>query len=429
MAQEGLFRREVLQAQHGQWLGAINLATPLSFKWWTLLALTLAVAIVAFLALGHYTRRETVSGQLQPGAGMLALAAQTTGTVTRTFVHEGQHVKAGQPLVEISANLVSASMGDTHAVVSTQLRAQEAQVRITLANLQPRSAAQANDLRTRIGMLAAQIHQIDGQLALQRQQADTTTNLLQKAGPLHQRGIISTVEFDQYQANALSQRAGIKTLARQRLDTQQQLSSLKAQFTQLPLDTAAKSNQLRGQLAQLDAQLAESEAERGTVLRAPGAGIVSTLLVKSGQHVAAGQSLLSILPQGSTLQAQLLVPSSAIGFVSPDNRVVLRYQAFPYQKFGQQYGHVVQVSRSALSPAEVASLLGRNVATPLYRVLVRLDHQTIDAYGKAEALKPGMALNADILLDRRSLWQWVFEPLYGLREQLATNAAHGVRHG
>ena len=118
------------------------------------------------------------------------------------------------------------------------------------------------------------------------------------------------------------------------------------------------------------------------------------------------------------------MPSSAIGFVSAGDRVVLRYQAYPYQKFGQQYGKVTQVSRSALSPAEAASLLGQNITTPLYRVLVRLDHQTIDAYGKAEALKPGMALNADILLDRRSLWQWVFEPLYGLRQQLAANGAH-----
>jgi membrane fusion protein len=135
---------------------------------------------------------------------------------------------------------------------------------------------------------------------------------------------------------------------------------------------------------------------------------------------------LSILPQGSKLEAQLLVPSRAIGFIGAGNRVVLRYQAYPYQKFGQQYGRVVQVSRSALSHAEAASLVGQNVAAPLYRVLVRLDRQSIDAYGKAEALKPGMALDADILLDRRSLWQWVFEPLYGLRQQLA---ADGTHHG
>ncbi len=422
---DGLFREEVLQERRGQWLGAINLATPLSFAWWAALATLLAAAIVLFLIFGHYTRRETVSGQLLPSAGLLTLSAQTTGTVTRTLVHEGERVAAGQPLAEVSGDLAT-NMGDTHAVVGAQLRAQEAQLRTTIANLQPQTDAQAKDLRSRIGMLQAQIGQIGGQLALQRQQADTTAHLLQKAEPLHQRGIISTVEFDQYQATALSQQGGIKTLRRQRLDTEQQLSTLQAQLAQLPLATAAKANQLRGQLSQLDAQLAENEAARGTVLRAPRAGIVSTLLVKPGQAVATGQPLLSILPQGSKLEAQLLVPSRAIGFIEAGNRVVLRYQAYPYQKFGQQYGKVVQVSRSALSHAEAASLVGQNVAAPLYRVLVKLDRQTVDAYGNAEALKPGMALNADILLDRRSLWQWVFEPLYGLRQQLAVQ---GGQHG
>lgn len=423
----GLFRTEALQAQRGQWIGAINLATPLSFKWWALLALALAAAVIAFLIFGQYTRRETVTGQLLPSAGMLTLAAQTTGTITRALVHEGERVTTGQPLVEVSANLVSAS-GDTYQQIATQLRTQEAQVRASLDDLRPQIKSQTRDLRRRIGMLQAQIGQTDGQIALQQKEAAASEHLLQKAAPLLKRGDISVVEFDQYQASALSQQAGIKTLAGQRLTTEQQLSSLRAQLAQLPLDTAVKANQLRGQLAQLDAQLAQNSAQGGTLLRAPHAGIVSTLLVEPGQHVAAGQSLLSILPKGSNLEAQLLVPSSAIGFVSLGNRVVLRYQAFPYQKFGQQYGKVVQVSRSALSPAEAASLLGQNVAIPLYRVLVKLDRQSIDAYGKAEALKPGMALDADILLDRRNLWQWVFEPLYGLREQLSANG-HGAHHG
>ncbi|MGH8124783.1 MAG: HlyD family secretion protein [Rhodanobacteraceae bacterium] len=421
-----LFRKEVLQAQRGHWLGAINLATPLSFVWWALLAAALGAAIVLFLVFGHYTRRAEVTGQLEPGAGVLTLSTKTTGIVTHALVHEGEQVKAGQPLLEVSANLVSASMGDTHAVVSAQLRAQEAQVRTTLAGLKPQSDEQAQSLRDRIRMLEAQVRQIDGQLALQRQQARTDAHLVQKAAPLRDRGIISTVEFDQYQANALAQQSQLKALGRQRLDTRGQLNSLQSQLAQLPLAAAAKANQLRGQLAQLNGQLAENEAARGTVLRAPGAGTVATLLVKAGQNVSSGQPVLSILPQGSKLEAQLLVPSSAIGFVHAGTPVVLRYQSYPYQKFGQQYGRVVQVSRSALSHAEVASLVGQSVTVPLYRVLVALDRQTIHAYDKAEPLRPGMALNADLMLDRRTLWQWVFEPLYGLRQQIA---AGGAQHG
>ncbi|HET7300323.1 MAG TPA: HlyD family efflux transporter periplasmic adaptor subunit, partial [Oleiagrimonas sp.] len=169
------------------------------------------------------------------------------------------------------------------------------------------------------------------------------------------------------------------------------------------------------------------EAERAMVLRAPSAGMVSTLLAKAGQHVLTGQSLLSIVPRGATLQAQLLVPSRAVGFIEPGSRVVLRYQAYPYQKFGQQYGRVASISRSALGPAEIAALTGQRATQPLYRINVRLDHQAIVAYGHAQALKPGMALSADILMERRSLLEWAFEPLYGLRGTLAS--AEGGSHG
>ncbi|WP_425543704.1 HlyD family efflux transporter periplasmic adaptor subunit [Rhodanobacter caeni] len=148
------------------------------------------------------------------------------------------------------------------------------------------------------------------------------------------------------------------------------------------------------------------------------------MLPKPGQMVSAGQSLLSILPAGSALQAQLLVPSRAIGFIDPGSKVVLRYEAFPYQKFGQQYGEVADVSRGALGASDIAALIGQQSQQPLYRVQVTLDRSFVLAYGRREALKPGMALQADILMDRRRLLGWVFEPLYGMAHHL-TGGAHG----
>jgi len=123
----------------------------------------------------------------------------------------------------------------------------------------------------------------------------------------------------------------------------------------------------------------------------------------------------------------LLVPSRAIGFIEPGSRVVLRYQAFPYQKFGQQYGRVTDISRSALSPPDIAALMGQQAQQqePLYRIQVKLDSQQISVYGKPEPVKPGMALEADILMERRRLIEWVFEPLYGVARHLAGDAAHG----
>ena len=114
VAQESLFRQEVLKARQGSWLGDIAIASPLSR--WALLALaaTLGAAIVLFLVLGHYTRRESVVGQLVPSAGLLGVTAPGAGTVTRVLVRDGDRVKAGDVLLEISSNQDSSLLGDSH---------------------------------------------------------------------------------------------------------------------------------------------------------------------------------------------------------------------------------------------------------------------------------------------------------------------------
>jgi membrane fusion protein len=141
------------------------------------------------------------------------------------------------------------------------------------------------------------------------------------------------------------------------------------------------------------------------------------VLADSGQSVTPGVALASLLPADARLQAVLFAPSSAVGFVRSNQSVQLRYQAFPYQKFGHQSGEVVQVSRSPLQASELAALPLQSAvaaAEPLYRITVALDRQTVAAYGQSQALSPGMQLEADVLLDRRRLIEWLFEPVLGI---------------
>jgi membrane fusion protein len=98
-----LFRQEVVEACRGEWLGSIVIATPLSRWLLTRLFFALATALVLFLALGHYIRRETVTGQLVPSTGLLKLEALNSGMVTHVWVRDGQAVKRGDPLIEISS--------------------------------------------------------------------------------------------------------------------------------------------------------------------------------------------------------------------------------------------------------------------------------------------------------------------------------------
>jgi membrane fusion protein len=129
--------------------------------------------------------------------------------------------------------------------------------------------------------------------------------------------------------------------------------------------------------------------------------------------------VLSIVPAGAKLQAQLFSPSRAIGFVHPGQHVLLRYQAFPYQKFGYYEGVVADISRSAVNPAELSHQLAglSSLFTPnepIFRITVSLAKQTVLAYGKPVPLQPGMQLEADVLIESRRLIEWVFDPLFTL---------------
>ena len=104
--------------------------------------------------------------------------------------------------------------------------------------------------------------------------------------------------------------------------------------------------------------------------------------------------------------------------------MLLRYQAYPYQKFGHARGKVLSVAKTALPSNEISALgnIGGNGngqnSEPLYRINVSLDSQTITAYGQPQALQAGMLLDADVLQDTRHLYEWVLEPLLSLTGKL-----------
>lgn len=423
--EHSLFRDEAVDARSQAWLGTVRLATPLSTRAWTVVALGMAAAIVLWLFFGHYTQRVHVTGLLVPRAGLISLTANTLGVIDHVGVAEGDRVASGQVLVSLSGEHTSKALGNTAASVSAQLQRQAGSLRQDIGDTQQLQDKQAEDNRTQQSALKEQLVQIDAQIAIEKKQMQLVQELVDKWSGLVAGGYIPALQVEQEQSALLADESQLRSLQQQRASTQQQLSVLNDQLTQLPLAVSAKLNDLRRQLAQVEQTLAQNEAARASELRAPASGTVSTLLVKPGASVALGQPLLAIVPDGSALQAQILVPSQAVGFVHPGIQVTLHYQAFPYQKFGLHHGVVSSVSRSALTPGEVTLLLGGGnppSSDPLYLARVDLADQNVEAYGRKEPLRPGMALDADMLLDRRRIVEWIFEPLYGMGHRWSSGA-------
>ena len=204
-------------------------------------------------------------------------------------------------------------------------------------------------------------------------------------------------------------------MQRQATGARRSIAQILQALHELPGQQQAVSATLQSGLAALEQERLQTQAQGSLAVDAPVDGVIATQLVKPGQAVQVGQPMLSLLPGEGNLEAELFVPSRAIGFIAPGDHVLLRYQAYPYQKFGHQKGKVARISRSALGASELGN---SHITEPYYRVTVTLDQQVVLAYGDKEALKPGMLLDADILGERRRLIEWVFEPIYSIKGRL-----------
>ncbi len=417
-----LFRCEVSQARSADWLGSVLLVAPLRRWLIATLSLALGISIFAFLCFAHYTRRETVSGMLVPDTGLLNIVAVAPGTVVNMRVRVGQRAKANEVLLEISSDRDSASIGSSGNLVAAELERQRAGLESDLVNQRQLTADRLAAIDDRLSSLRQQSADLDAQITLQQHLIKSESDLVEKFRPLLAQGYVSPVEIQQQKATLLGSQSRFHELMQQRAALVQEANAVSSERTQLPMKSLTERNETESHLADVAQAIARNETERGVVLRAPHDGVVSALLSRPGQPVAAGQTLLTILPDNASLVARLLVPSRDIGFVEAGHRVVLRYQAFPYQKFGLQYGHVIEVSRNALSPSEVNAIADLKTDEPMYAVQVALDRQAISVNGHDEGLMPGMAFDADILMERRRLVEWVFEPLFGAAHRAGDRA-------
>jgi membrane fusion protein len=396
-----LFRVEVLAAKSTQWAGTIVLARPVSLRLATLVSTLFAVALALYLLCGEYTRKVHVSGHLMPDAGALRIIAPQFGQISRCLVHEGDSVAAGQVLYELSTERSNARGGidariDSSLATRRDMLAQELQV-------QNRQLAQrATVMGERRVLLLSELSRLEQEVQLQNRRIVSANDSLKRYETLRQQGFVSEIQFSQVDNDRTDQLARLQALERARLTSQRELLQLADEVESATTQMRLNDAQTRRSLAALDQEDAEHQGRHLQIL-APSQGVVTALAAEPGQSVASGAALATLIPGGSQLEAHLLAPSRAVGFIEPEQEVLLQLSAFPYQKFGQIKGRVLRVERSPTPVAEGTE--------PVYKVTVRLSRQSTTAYGRERPYRAGMAIDADIKQDRRRLIEWVFDPI------------------
>lgn len=404
-----LFRPAAVAAQCNTLYGDTSMARGPRTGWLVLAALVAVLSLIAFAVWGQYTRKEHVLGYLSPTSGLIKVYTPQAGTVLERRVSEGQKVRQGDVLMVISSDRSSTSTRDAQATVLTQL----SERRDSLKREQDKQAQidqlAAASLQQRIRGLSAEIEQARAQLELQRSRVASAQTTIKRYEDLVASRFMSDAALQQKQEELLDQRGQLANLQRSIASLTRDLDAARTELAASSLKQSNNSAQLERQMSELAQQLTETDSKRSVVLTAAADGVVTTILAEVGQSANTSAPLMSILPAGASLEAQLLVPTRAAGFIKPGQKVALRYQAFPYQRFGHHEGEVTRVGRSVIQPNETS--LPVSVNEPVYRVTVKLPSQGVMAYGQAMNLQSGMGVDADIWLDTRRVIEWFFEPI------------------
>jgi membrane fusion protein len=404
-----LFRQKAIDHQRFRIWGEVTIALPSSYALVTGFIALSVLAMTFFIATHNYARKEHAVGFLVATEGIARITPPRDGTITAVHVSEGQHVERGAPLLSVTGEETSDRGENIDDAKLGRLREQRDRLKDQMRLEQQKSDSEKQRLESQIQGAEAEITALARQQTIQTDRIEIASQQLAGAIELAGKGYLSKVEMRRRQDAHLAEKQSESALAKELAGKQAGLSQLQNALQQLPIATAQRISQLEASIAELEVRLKEAEGRRGYRLSAPISGRVSALQAWVGKLAEPKMPALSIVPDGDILEAQLLVPARAIGFVATGQTVHISYDTFPFQQFGFARGTVRTVSHTLLKPDEIVGPV--LLREPSYRVGVALDRQTMLAYGAELPLQPDLQLQADILFDRRTLLAWILDPL------------------
>ncbi|MFK3711728.1 HlyD family secretion protein [Leclercia adecarboxylata] len=415
-----LFRKEAIEHKNDEAHGEIIIPASLSLTFCAISTISLIVLIALFLYFGKYTRKAHLTGIVMPSSGLVKITPQHAGYITRLTASEGQHVVSGEPLYHISGEHFNEQGTGTLAAMNLSLKTQYSML-ASQQTLESRDNQQQQEaIKQRIAALQPQVRSAEQRLLLAERQVGLTTAVMGRYKKLAGTHYVSDIEYQQKQIDVSAAQQNVEDQRQGLLQLHATTEAAEDELNHLIVQGESRRAELDRQLQGISQQQDELAGQENFTLTAPLSGTVAAVLVRQGQSVRASEPVMTLVPDDAHLQIELYATSQNAGFIQSGQRVALRFAAFPYQKFGVQYGTIREISRTTLTPSDLLSV------SPVtwkeneghYRVIVEPESTLILAYGRKEPLRPGMTLEGDVSLDTRHLWEWLTEPLWSLKGKL-----------
>ncbi len=407
---ENLFRKQAIEALAKKTSGRPICLMPRPWLWLNCLLVVLFLSAAVFIGSTEYSRKESARGWLISKSGIARIANNTAAVVSKVIRMPGDWVTAGEPLLYLSTDSILPGGNGKSEQVLAQLREEIHEIDTQLGLSGERQALESAGLTRQLHSFEKGVRALFARRDEQRRRVAMSQEKLRRIEHLVESGAVTEWDVLQQREEMSSLEQDLAKLEQDIASQQRERELLQGRQGGAPVQAEIERSTLRARRGQLSQQIAEQESRRLSVLTAPVDGIVASLEVHVGDSIAPRQLLMTVLPENMNLVAEIYVPSRAAGFIQTGQAVRISYDAFPQQKFGTFEGRIERISNFVVLPGEVPRPFPMPEAT--YKVQVEIHDAAIKTRIGRAALRPGMLLAAEIVLEKRNLLDWLLEPLH-----------------
>ncbi len=405
-----MFRDNAVRHHARPRLGTVLIVQPLGVRIYSALAVVAVSVLVAGLFLISWPRRASVEGIIVPTEGLVSLSAPADSIIEELLRREGDIVDAGEIILRYRASSVSTSQSWRPAEDLARLRQNDRQ------RIEGRLASIASLRRERQASSTRQRDAKRQQLATAQRELDAARDALSMREALYKdvaklgaENAIGKHDVQRASADLADRQQMFRKIEGDRDALAAELAGLDVEYERAETEFQAEMSRLEDQLAVVDRETIASGHDGSNVIRSPVAGTITMLIASVGQQNLADRPIISILPHGSALRAELHIPAAALSYARVGVPVVVKYDAYPYLLFGTGTARLSAVSGAAVPGSSLSSSLPP--ADYFFRGYATLATPPAGSPG-AFRLSPGMHFSAELVESRLPLYRFVFSPLY-----------------
>ncbi|MCJ8269053.1 MAG: HlyD family secretion protein, partial [Psychrosphaera sp.] len=353
-----MFREAVLNKEKDSAWGDIILLPPASLYISSVVVTVIVIVSLVFVSLNDYEKKQRAFGVLAPDKGLVKVFSPRNGFVKKLLIGKGDVVTQGQIVALVQAQSSDSEGRQTNVQLINEYKTQKTHLLAELGHVTKLSEFKKANLNLAISGTQSENKVLNSQLAIEQDKhllADTRYQQKQLVG---EKKYLSGDDLASAKQAVLSIAARVAQIQLQLTQQQNQLAANKMQLSQVDIKALESQLAIKLRLSELSQRIIQAQSEHSFTVKAPIAGTVSSLQIVQGNNITGLTPMLSIIPDGAVLEAKLMVPSRAIGFMAPGQLVRLRYDAFPFQRYGTYVGKVLTISKSTLSASELTLSLG-----------------------------------------------------------------------